>query len=332
MKIALILLATLTFAPAQRDTVTIVFGGDVMLSRRVGSAIERDGIDYPFSKIAAILRNADLSIVNLESVAGTATKGMDKPFVFQIPPRYLKALSNTGIDGVSLANNHIYDYYAPALVQCVDSLWKNGVVPIGAGRASCNYFVPRTFFVGGKMFAILALNDTEAGFAGKDKPSCAPTWVSWGESLAYSTIAQAKSLGAVVIVFEHWGWEYDTFPTLRQITLAHNFIDCGAKIVVGSHPHRLQGVEFYKNGAIFYSLGNLVFDQYDFLGNVGALLQLRFYDGEPVGFCAIPIETVTNFARPCPADPALFIDYFRFLCAPFKTKCSVDSSTIIFEP
>ena len=314
------------------DTIVLIFGGDVMLARNVGKAISQYNTDYPFEGIRDILRSADLAVVNLESTVGTQTRAVNKKYVFRAEPAVLNGLVRAGVDAVSLANNHIFDYFSAGVVETVDSVLSAGIVPIGAGRNKSEFFRPHSFWINGHWFAILAVNDTRSGYWGYEHPGCAPTWTSEGESTAVALIESLAAAGANVIVFEHWGWEYQQFPSRRQRKLAHRFIRAGAKVVVGSHPHRLQGVEFFLNGVIIYSLGNLIFDQHDTLGNIGALARITFCGDFIESVELIPTETLTRFAQPHPASADSLLPYFARLSKPFGTRVVSDGQAIKLLP
>ncbi len=314
------------------DTFVFVFGGDVMLARNVGRAMDTLGVRYPFAGIRDILSDADLAVVNLETTVGTQTRAVNKKYVFRADPAVRDGILWAGIDAVSLANNHIFDYFSAGVVETVDSLNSAGIIPMGAGANWSEFFRPSSFWIRGHWFVILAVNDTKSGFWGAEHPGCAPTWVPEGESTAVQIVAGLADMGADVIVFEHWGWEYQEFPSKRQRELAHKFIDAGAKVVVGSHPHRLQGVEFYKNGVIIYSLGNLIFDQHDSLGNIGALARITFVDDFVQRVELIPVETLTHFAQPNPFPPAQALTYIRRLCEPFGTRVKIEKNSLILSP
>lgn len=303
-----------------------------MLARRVGAAVETLGCDYPFAGIKEFLEKADLAFVNFEAVAGTLRRHIDKKYIFQVRPRALWGLARAGVDGVSLANNHIYDYFAPGVVETVERFRALGIAPMGAGANARQFFAPKAFWLRENWIAILALNDTEAGFWGEDVPGCAPTWNAWGESQAKEIVDEMSRAGAAVIVFEHWGVEYRLTPTQRQITLGHRLIDAGACAVVGCHPHRIEGIEFYRGAVIAYSLGNLVFDQNDSLGNVGLLLELSISEGAVVGVRGLIVESLSNFAQPRPADPLPYIDMLNELCNPLGTTAVVDGDWVRFIP
>lgn len=314
------------------DTVFISFGGDVMLARRVGNAISVKGAEYPWAGIAEYLRKTDLSIVNLECPICTSQRHMNKEYVFKANPSCLSGLVFAGIDAVVLANNHIFDYFDDGLIETIEHLKKSFIIPIGAGRNANEFFEPAYFWFGNKWVIILALNDTEAAFRGKDFPGCAPTWTLWGEDFAIKTISENVYPGVPIMVYIHWGNEYDLFPTERQTELAHKLIDAGAQAVIGSHPHRIQGVEFYRGGIIAYSLGNLVFDQRDSLGNIGALLELAISDSGIIGTRMLPVEMLSTFAQPKPFPPESILTFFKFLCKPFKTDVICDGKYILFKP
>ena len=303
-----------------------------MLSRKVGAEIKKMGVNYPFMSIRDIFLPADLSVVNLESIVGTQTKFVDKEYVFQAEPSVLKGLKWAGIDAVSLANNHSFDCFSAGVIECADSVWNSGIIPLGIGKNSAEFFRPHSFWIQGNWFVIMGLNDTKSGFWGDDKPGCAPTWTARGESIAVDIISTLAEIGAIVIVFEHWGWEYQQFPDERQLQLGHKLIRAGAKVVVGSHPHRIQGVEFYKNGVIAYSLGNLIFDQKDSLGNIGAILELTFIGNRIYTISMLPVEMFSTFAQPKPANSDSMLEYFRNLSLPLNTDVYIEDGRFFFRP
>ena len=283
-----------------QDTIRIIFGGDVMLARNVGEIIQAQSADYPWLGISQYLRAADIAVVNFECTAGTLQRHVAKEYIFQASPDCISGMARAGIDAAVIANNHIYDYFGAGVTETAQRLSNAGIIPIGGGINIGAFFAPRSFYIRGNWIAVIGLNDTESGFWGADVPGCAPTWTAWGESLAIAQIVAMSELGATVIAYEHWGVEYDTIPRKRQRELAYKLINAGAIAVIGSHPHRIQGIEFYGNGIIAYSLGNLIFDQRDTLGNIGALLELGIANGGIAFAGLLPTQTLTAFAQPQP--------------------------------
>ncbi len=328
----LLLFCTIAMAQfSQSDTVRMVFAGDMMLSRNVGVQMLVFGNTFPLASVGQFLREANLAFANLESPFGTQTKHMPKEYCFQVPPNAIDALLWAGFDGVSLANNHFLDYFSPGAAECVQLLRSVGIEPIGGGVNADDFFTPRSFYSGRQWFVIIGLNDTKAGFWRQNEAGCAPSWTDWGEARAIEQIARCSKLGAKTIVIEHWGEEYIEFPNARMIQLAHSFIDAGACLIIGSHPHRICGVEFYRGCAIYYSLGNFVFDQKDSLGNVGAIAQLDFIEGLPTNYSMVLTETHSIACCPQFFDATDYISYVSRLCSIFTTEIQYIDNVFYFS-
>jgi len=234
--------------------------GDVMLDRGVGARIRRHGAVFPFERTAGILREADLAFGNLESPIsslGAATKG--KEVNFRAALKTVSGIRDAGIDVVSLANNHAMDYGSAALTETMDVLAHNGVAYIGAGANSASARRPANFTLKGIKLSFLAYTYKfhMVVEAQEKHPGVA---IANSEQVRVD-VQKAKEWADVVIVSFHWGWEYSDHPDAETRELAHLTIEAGADLVIGHHPHVIQGVEAYKDGLICYSLGNFIFDQ-----------------------------------------------------------------------
>ena len=224
---------------------TIVFAGDIMLGRDVVALIKTNGSDYPFAKIKDTILSADEAIANLEGPLTTANLDPGNLMRFHFDPALAEELSMVGFDAFSLANNHGLDQGVKGLADTKKNLDAVSIKYFGdPARADGNVYY---FTADGKKIAVLSFQMVygeldPAGYA--------------------KAISDAKKNVDIVIVMPHWGTEYKHNANPTQINFAHQFIDAGADIVVGSHPHVVEGIEMYKNKPIFYSLGNLVFDQY----------------------------------------------------------------------
>ncbi|MFM7657465.1 MAG: CapA family protein [Burkholderiaceae bacterium] len=242
---------------AAKPEVTVALVGDVMLADGPGRLI-RAGQD-PFRHVAATLKRADLTIGNLECVIATIGKAEAKPYTFRAPKRSIHLLKQY-FSAVSLANNHSGDFGKAAFSQMLQLLDQHGVSYFGGGRHLRAAHQPLIREVHGKRIALLGYN----GFfprsfeALDDAPGVA--WLD--EDMVAEAISHAKhTLGAdFVIVYPHWGWEYQKLASPRQRQMARLMIDSGADAVVGGHPHVTQDIEVYQGKPIFYSLGNFVFD------------------------------------------------------------------------
>lgn len=248
--------------PVQKDSpIEFIFGGDVMLSREVNNRIVKAGdYSWPFAKISDFLKNADLTIINLESpfILSEDYTVANKSFVFKASPQSILGLINSGIDLVSLANNHILNQGPKGLEDTLWILGNSGIKYIGAGRNEEEAHHGEIQNIKGQNFGFLAYaypNDnsvakiTRPGIANMDLEKMK------------SDIKRLKEQNAIVIVFMHAGKEYSSQPNEHQILFAHSAIEAGAEAVIGHHPHWPQTFEFYNGKPIIYSLGNLIFDQ-----------------------------------------------------------------------
>lgn len=253
---------------------TLAVFGDIMLARGVDGQIGKFGVDWPFEQVSDRTRASDITFANLESPFGTTGTPLPRKLVwFRARPEAAAALPKAGVDVVTLANNHILDYDTPNFLETLDLLDKAGVKHVGGGRTLTEARQPvimevngiRVAFLGYSGFADIfwdykyprrftATDDTPGKPA---VPGVAPIRLD----LIQEDIAAARKQADIVAVAYHWGWEYTNVPGSDMVALAHASVDAGADLVLGFHPHAVQGFEQYKNGFIAYSLGNFVMDQ-----------------------------------------------------------------------
>ena len=212
-------------------------------------------------EVVDIMKKSDLMIANSEftvSTRGTPMKG--KQYTFRANPSRLSIYDEMGIDMVTLANNHVYDYGKDAFLDMLSSFEEKGLPHIGAGRNLEEAMKPYYFIIGGYKFAFV--NATRA-----EKYVLTPgaTENSEGVFRCYdptNMINLIKSLrpdNDYVVAIIHFGWEDHHELEQVQIDSSHIYIDAGADIVVGHHAHTLQGVEFYNHKPIIYNLGDFIF-------------------------------------------------------------------------
>ena len=258
---------------AHAEPLTIIFAGDIMLDDGPGRTIAAGG--DPLAPFATILAAADYRIGNLEgSIATGGNAQPSKLWSFRARPDTLKILRGR-FDAVSLANNHSGDYGPVAFMETLDYLAAAGIAHFGGGRNLAEAHRPLWIEQKGLKIAVLGYNEYKPRRfeAGAHSPG-----IAWSEDeQVIADIRAARAAGADhVIPFMHWGWEKSTQPDNRQRSLARRLIDEGASLVVGSHPHVTQGVEIYQGKPIIYSLGNFVFDGFDYAaGQRGWLLRLK---------------------------------------------------------
>ncbi|MGE5372646.1 MAG: CapA family protein [Solirubrobacterales bacterium] len=265
------------------NTVTLLAVGDIMLARSLNTLTLRYGDDYPFVEIQALLRDADLTFGNLESpISGRGRAMPGKQIAFRGRPVMAQILAQTGFDVLSVANNHAVDYDSEALEDTLNLLWEKGVAAVGAGENIDEARQPVIIEKDGVRVGFLAYTifaDTwfHAGYkrpfrATEERSGVAPL----EEEMILEDLAALKPRVDIVVISLHWGVEYQHTPQPDQVKLAHRLIDQGATLIIGHHPHVIQGVERYNNGLIAYSLGNFVFDQNNHVNTrQGLILQTR---------------------------------------------------------
>ncbi len=248
--------------------ITLNAVGDIMLSRKVEKYINNQGLEYPIAKTESFLKDADITFANLE--CPLSDKGVPLPgkgIWFRGSPRNVETLLMAGFDIVSLANNHAMDYDEPALLQTLDILKANNIAQIGAGENEkaarkahieevknlkigwLAYSEMADLFFSFNYPRRMAAQENQAGIS------------SFSEKKIIEDIKALKDEAELIILSLHWGLEYKDIPEEYQKLAARSFIDAGADIIIGHHPHCIQGAETYKNGLIVYSLGNFIFDQ-----------------------------------------------------------------------
>lgn len=295
--------STTTTAPSSE--VRILFGGDIMLSRYVGRlARARNDPTWPLHEIAPLLASADIAFANLESPFSDRGQTFDKGMVFRAEPEMVAALKTAGLDVVSTANNHVRDAGGHGIEFTLDLLAKNRIDAVGTGAN------PRLAHLG----TILERKGVGFGFLGYTFDQSNGNHKDVDNRIAMidvnqmrADVASMQKRADVVIVSMHAGVEYQPNPNALQQEFAHAAIDAGASAVIGHHPHVVQTVEIYGNGIIFYSLGNLVFDQFQLkTTQLGWIADLRFQGPRLTSYGIIPVDIVNTVARvhPLPASSA----------------------------
>ncbi len=250
--------AYLSVQTAQAQEIVINAVGDIMLAGSGSATLQRLGCDYPFAATATELRKGDIAVGNLEApLARGGTEFMFKKFRFRADPQCAPALKRAGFSVVTLANNHMMDFGEVALLETLRHLDESGILSAGAGQTLAAARHKAVLQVKGAKVAFLAYSLTlpVEFFAASDRAGTAPGYPRYFKE----DIALAKGSADYVVVSFHWGSEGATSPHPYQTATARAAIDAGADVVLGHHPHVLQGIEQYKKGIIFYSLGNFAF-------------------------------------------------------------------------
>jgi poly-gamma-glutamate synthesis protein (capsule biosynthesis protein) len=250
------------------EVTTLTVVGDIMLARRVGRAISDDPT-APLRPLARRLARAEVTAGNLESslsTAGAPTQGGDS---FGAHPRVLGGLKSAGFDLVSLANNHLGDYGNRAIVETFDRLRVADLAYVGAGRNLAEARHPVVITRDGIRIGFLgteSIGETPAATsrrAGTNRLNMPPRTGPLDRAALNRIAADIRKLKRtvdIVVVIPHWGTQYTHRPEASQRTAARVFADAGADLVIGGHPHWVQGWERMGSTTVVHSLGNFIFD------------------------------------------------------------------------
>jgi hypothetical protein len=313
---------------------TLVAGGDIMLDRGVAQTltIKKKGADFafdggtaeitgtckdcsplgwdtPYTKrtgnagaVRELIKSADVAIANFENPAPDTFRYHTSGTTFSANPKLIAGLANAGIDWVGIANNHIRDAGGNGILQTIANLKRYGIVSSGAGKNLAAARKPAILDVRGTKVAFLAYDTIAKTYAATAARAGSAQLTA---AAVKADVAAARKAGAqVVIVFPHWGTEYDATPFAGQRKLAEAAIDAGADMVIGNHAHWAGAVEVYKGKPIWYALGNFVFDQTWSIPTMeGITLELTFRGSTLVQARMRP-HIILDKAQPNFLDPA----------------------------
>lgn len=237
-----------------RNYVRILFVGDIMFDRGIRYYAQKNGgNEFIFDKISSALKNNDLVVANLEgpitdnkSVSAGTVAGSANNYFFTFDPSWAKTLFQENIKLVDLGNNHILNFGRAGLASTKKYLDEAKIGYFGAP----DYPKSISAEIRGVKITFISYNEFSDLPEGIEAKS------------TVEEIQKAKQYSDIIIVFSHWGVEYSLTPTDDMKNLAHKFVDAGADLIVGSHPHVIEPSEIYNGKKIYYSLGNFVFDQY----------------------------------------------------------------------
>jgi poly-gamma-glutamate synthesis protein (capsule biosynthesis protein) len=244
-----------------QEDIELLFSGDINMTDNILNTYKQDGIDGILSKdYQEEFKKADLAMVNQEfAFTERGVKAENKQYTFRVAPENVQIFKDMQVDVVSLANNHSMDFGIEGLTDSFAALNSAGIQYVGAGNNLTQAREIKYFKVKGKKIACL----------GASRVIPEPTWNAYANKPGMLTtydpaylvedIKTARSQSDYVVVYVHWGLEKHETPEEYQRNLAKQYIDAGADLVVGSHPHVLQGIEYYKGKPIVYSLGNFMF-------------------------------------------------------------------------
>ncbi|MBU1071017.1 AmmeMemoRadiSam system protein B [Patescibacteria group bacterium] len=236
----------------QNHNIKLLFTGDFLFDRYIRQVVQNKGQDFILDKITSFLNNFDSVIINLESPITTNKSisidsiiGTPDNFTFTSPPSVTQVLNDNNISIVNLGNNHILNFEHEGLSQTIDILKSAQIEYFGNINSLLN-----------PSFLLKEINGVKIGFVNYNQFS------SNNLESTLEDIEEIKPKVNLIILYAHWGFEYTNQANYKIQDLAHQFIDSGVDLIIGSHPHVIQQNEIYNDKYIYYSLGNFVFDQY----------------------------------------------------------------------
>ncbi len=309
-------------AAAESGSITLVATGDLLLGGSAEATVNKHGYDYPFRDIADILRSADIAMANLEApLTRQPDPVADKRYTFKVDPAAAAAMQRAGLTILTLANNHIGDFGPIGVTDTIAALRPHGLRYTGAGANLQQARRPTALATKDGSVGFLAYSNTlpKSFYAKTDRPGTAPGYAEF----IRKDVRRLREFVDYVVVSFHWGAELMTEPKDYQQRLARTAIDSGAQIVIGHHPHVLQGVEFYNGGVIYYSLGNFAFGSYSRNAKIGGLARVTLAGGEVSSAEILPLNVANHDVlfqpRPLTADTEFATDFAK-LCAPLGVE------------
>ena len=234
------------------DNVTILFGGDAMFDRYIRQVSERFGYDHVLNGVGDLMRSTDCVMLNAEgpitkntSISQYSEIGSPANYVFTFDPIVMSVMKDYNVCVVNIGNNHINNFGREGVDETKKNLEDHQLSYIGDTNTEDE-----------KRYIIKNINGINFAFVNYN------AFVGNAIENTLSDVRAVKNISDFVVLYTHWGEEYKTTSRLYDRDLAHTFIDAGADLVIGSHPHVVQESEFYNGKKIYYSLGNFVFDQY----------------------------------------------------------------------
>jgi len=244
---------------------------------------------YPFSGAKEFFRDKDILFGNLETVLSNRGKEVEKAVLLNTSPDKVKYLKDAGFDILNVANNHIMDFGLEGFDETLEVLNRNGLKFVGAGNRKFN-----------NPYAVVEKNGIKIGFLGYYEGG----FKNFQKGIFINRINKddicrdircLKSKCDAVVVSLHWGIENVFYPSPKQIKLARNLIDVGSSLVLGHHPHVVQGIERYKSGLIVYSLGNFQFIADREKNRSSMILTVKINKNEIEDYKIIPVKINENF-------------------------------------
>ena len=308
----------------ESNRIQISLVGDILMDGSIKQQIDKNGTDYPWEMVKDYFQNDDITIGNLEtSITTRGFKWPDKQYNFKSYPANLQSMEKAGIDVLGLANNHILDYGYEGLLDTLNHIDSTGIKRVGAGKNKEDALKAVIIEKDGLKIGVLSASRVVPyveWYATGKRPGLIGAYDRHIEELLGEVQKLKKDVDLVVLSI-HWGIERDAEPKAQDVVLAKKLIDGGVDVIMGHHPHVLQGIEIYKGKPIFYSLGNFVFGTRGELTSNTMIAQINLLDGEMKDIEIIPFNI--ELGRPMPVTEdikQLKINYLNKISKKFGVK------------
>jgi len=316
------------------EPITLLAVGDIcpgdkyIVGLGVLQATRKNGVDYLFDKVRDQLNGGDVVIGNLEGLLSAQVKRRTKPDpTFCGLPEFAAALARNGFHVINVANNHTLEHGPELFLETIQILEQAGLKICGLRDKTGNYHSkPVILQIKRKKIGILGYNwvgvdyfpTTDAYIAQCHDGLVNYTWEReqrrnieelTTNSHAKEDIKRLREEVDIVVLAAHWGFEFVIVPSYYLTLEAHELIDAGVDVIVGTHPHVLQGMEVYKKGVISYSLGNFIFDSRGKALRHTAILEVVIDGDRPMLQRYKPLFINSNFQPQAPTRAQrLFIE------------------------
>ncbi|MFB7909764.1 CapA family protein [Kitasatospora sp. NPDC056076] len=295
-------------APRPDGTITVAFAGDVHFEGRTEPRLSVQPPEQALGPISRTLADADLSVLNLETAITGRGAPEPKTYTFRTTPKALSVLKDSGVDVVSMANNHAVDFGADGLTDTLAAKDSSPVPVIGVGHNAKEAYAPYVTTVRGVKVAVVAASQVEditnqKWRAGANKPGIAS---ALDVPALVAAVQAAKQQAPVVLVYLHWGEEGKACPTAAQTAVAKKLAAVGASAVVGTHAHTMVGSGMLGNTYIGYGFGNFLWygtSNYAFSNETGVTTLTLAADGKVKGEAFAP-ATIDDKGIPQPVTGA----------------------------
>ncbi|MFJ3792600.1 CapA family protein [Kitasatospora sp. NPDC090091] len=295
-------------APRPDGSITVAFAGDVHFEGRTESRLAVKAPEQALGPIAQTLADADLSVLNLETAITDRGAPEQKTYTFRTSPKALGVLKDSGVDVVSMANNHAVDFGADGLADTLAAKESSPIPVVGFGRNAKEAYAPYVSTVRGVKVAVVAASQVEdltnqKWRAGANKPGIAS---ALDVPALVKAVEAAKKQAPVVLVYLHWGEEGKACPTGAQTAIAKKLAAAGATAVVGTHAHTMLGSGMLGNTYVGYGFGNFLWygtSNYAFSNETGVTTLTVSKEGKVTGESFAP-ATVDDRGVPVPQSGA----------------------------